>query len=467
MPDHLTRREFLKDLGLLGTAVTLKPLFDPTVMAPEQQDDTWKPGPSGRPAWVRTQDKPTTEVNWEQVQRFDERNTARGGLAKYVGADRATELSKNQSANVLRYLKENRPGYNLRDIALQDAAGVGSGAQSFLGPDEKAIQTPEARGVSKWTGTPEDAARMVTAAMRHLGAASVGFLELNPNTTEKLIYGVDPDGKELVFADAEQPAETDKQRIIPRKARWVIVYTVQMSSETLKRAPTVLGAQTTNLTYTRNRNIQLRTQTFLRALGYMALGEASTNALGIAPALGVMAGLGELSRYNRLLTPEYGSMIRVFKLITDLPLAPTKPINAGIMEFCKVCKICAEACPSKALSMADEPTWQVQGGWNNPGHKAFFENSVRCREQWSQAGTNCGICFAVCPYASKNRALVHQIAYSLISGVPATNGIVKAMHDITYGTPDPNGKPFKDPAEWWKFDLPDYGIDTTQGHQDV
>jgi epoxyqueuosine reductase len=321
--------------------------------------------------------------------------------------------------------------------------------------------------VSKWTGTPEDAAQMVTAAMRHLGAATVGFLQLDPNTTEKLIYGVDPDGKELVFADVDQPAETDKQRIIPRKARWVIVYTVQMSLETLKRAPTVVGAQTTNLTYTRNRNIQLRTQTFLRALGYMALGEASTNALGIAPALGVMAGLGELSRYNRLLTPEYGSMIRVFKMITDLPLAPTKPINAGIMEFCKACKICAEACPSKALSMADEPTWQVQGGWNNPGHKAFFENSPRCREQWSQVGTNCGICFAVCPYASKNRALVHQIAYSLISGVPATNSIVKLMHDITYGSPDPNGKPVKDPNEWWKLDLPDYGIDTTQGHKDV
>jgi epoxyqueuosine reductase len=157
----------------------------------------------------------------------------------------------------------------------------------------------------------------------------------------------------------------------------------------------------------------------------------------------------------------------VFKMITDLPVAPTKPINAGIMEFCKVCKICAEACPSKALSMADEPTWQVQGGWNNPGHKAFFENSVQCRNYWFQAGTNCGICFAVCPYASNNRALVHEMAYSLISNVPMADPLVKMMHDVTYGTHDASGKPVKDPEAWWNLDLPDYGIDTTRGHKDV
>ena len=74
-------------------------------------------------------------------------------------------------------------------------------------------------------------------------------------------------------------------------------------------------------------------QEFFRGLGYMGLGESSINALGIAPAFGVLGGLGELSRLNRLITPEFGPMVRVFIMITDLPVATDKPIDAGIMKF--------------------------------------------------------------------------------------------------------------------------------------
>jgi reductive dehalogenase len=465
MPENLTRREFLKDLGVLGAGVTLAPA---SVVAMSDLGD-WDRDQTpvlSRPAWVKTVDKPTVEVDWDKVQRFDETNTCRAGFVKYVGKERLDKLTQIQTENLDRFLKQNKPGYTLKDVALQAAAGQGAGAQSFLGPI-KDVLTPEKRGVPKWTGSPEDAAQMVTAAMRHLGAATVGFVELDPKTTEKLIYSVDPDGKEMVIADVDQPAEEEKRRIIPKKARWVIVYTVQMSQETLKRAPTVLGAQTTSLTYTLNRSIQLRLQTFLLSLGYMALGESSTNALGIAPAFAVMAGLGELSRYNRLLTPEYGPMVRVFKLVTDLPLAPTKPIDAGLFAFCKVCKKCADACPSKALSFDTEPTWQVRGGWNNPGHKAFFEDSVKCRSYWYEVGTNCGICFAACPFATKDKAVLHQIRNVMTSTAPGLGGIARTLDDILYGAPDASGKPIKEPNSWWSLDLPEYGINTTQGHRDV
>jgi epoxyqueuosine reductase len=465
MADNLTRREFLKDLGLLGAGVTLAPAALTESSLFEAWDHEKTPA-LARPAWIKTQDKPTMEINWEQVQRYDERNTCRGGFPKYVGQDRANELVKLQNDNLAKWLKEGKTGYSLKDVALQAASGSGSGPQSFLGPSKDTV-TPEKRGVAKWTGTPEDAARMVTSALRHLGAATVGFLELDTNTTEKLIYSVDPDGKEMQIADVDQPSEDDKKRVIPKKARWVVTYTVQMSEETLKRAPTILGAQTTNLTYTRNRNIQFRLQTFLQSLGYMALGESATNALGIAPAFAVMAGLGEESRLNRLITPEYGPMARTFKLITDLPLAPTKPINAGIMEFCKYCKTCAEVCPSKALSFDTEPTWQVRGGWNNPGHKAFFEDSTKCRSYWYEIGTNCGTCFAVCPFGGKDKALVHQITKALISTTPVLDPPLKAMRDLAYGVPKADGTPPKDVESWWKLDLPEYGINTTQGHRDV
>jgi reductive dehalogenase len=203
-------------------------------------------------------------------------------------------------------------------------------------------------------------------------------------------------------------------------------------------------------------------QEFLRGLGYQCLAESTTNALGIAPAFAVMAGLGEMSRLNRLITPEFGPMVRVFKALTDLPVAVDKPIDAGIMEFCKRCKKCAEACPSESLSFEDEPTWEVQGGWNNPGHKAYFENAVTCRAYWrEQAGTNCGICFAVCPFAKKDLAWVHEWVKAGASTVPALDGFFRSMDDaFGYGAQASS-------EEWWNLDLPEYGIDSSQPVQEA
>ncbi len=466
MSMNLTRRELLKDLGLLGAGITLAPasIVGNTVF---DWDNEQTPALS-RPSWVRTADKPTMEIDWEKMQRYSEWRTTRGSFVEYVGKERDDRLTKLQTENLDRWLKQNKPGYTLKDRALGVATGQGSGAQGFLPP--KDATTPEKLGVPKWTGSPEDAARMVTAAMRHLGAGTIGFVQLDTNTTEKLIYAQDPDKKEMKIADVDLPSEDDKTRVIPKKARWVIAWTIPMSQETMKTAPTVLCQLTTGLTYTLNRSLQLRLQYFLAGLGYLGLGEASTNALGISPAFGTMAGLGEMSRLNRLMTPEWGPITRVFKMVTDLPLAPTKPINAGMFEFCKVCKKCADFCPSKALSFDTEPTWQVRGPWNNPGHKAFFEDSTKCRAYWRQVGTNCGLCFTACPFGTKNHAFFHEFRNALASATPVFDGALKAVDDwINPGPANPElGNPFKDPEAWWRrTDLPIFGINTSSGLSEI
>jgi len=444
----------MKDLGKLGAAAALVPM----VSVGEQASD--KAYGVKRPGFIKELDQPTTEIDWNQLQRYNETHTCRRGFVTYIGEDRLAKLNDLRANNLDKFLKDDKPGYTLKDVALQSGVGAGGVARSFIGPQK--AKTPEDLGVPKWTGTPEEASQLITAALRHFGAATVGFVELDTNTTEKLIYSNDPDGKEMKILDVDEPAEDDDSRTIPKKARYCIVYTVQMSEETLSRAPTILGSLTTSLTYTRAENIQERLQEFLRGLGYMGLGESSTNALGIAPAFGVMAGLGELSRYNRLLTPEYGPMVRVFKALTELPLAPTKPIDAGLLEFCKRCKKCADHCPSKALSFEDEPYWEVKGGWNNPGHKAWFEDSVKCRSYWSEVGTNCGICFAVCPFASKNLASYNRVRNYMSATVPAFDSTLKSIDDLLYTPFTEFAKPQKDPELWWTLNLPDYGIDTAQ-----
>jgi len=457
----VSRRDFMRIAGLGAGAAAVA-----TMTKPAAAQGSFKAGsfsdPAGRPKrpwWVKVVDEPTTEVDWAKMQRYNERTgSVRGpGMAGYVGDDEVDRLSEVAAKNEKQRMLDNVDGYTLKDQALSGAhVGVG---KTFLGP--QGAKTPEDRGVPKWTGTPDEAAKIIRAAMRHFGAASIAFIELDDNT-RKLIYGVDPDGKDLIFTDDPMATETDDARYIPYNCKYAIVYTVQMSQETMRRCPTPLASQTTSLAYKRGETIQASTQEFLRGLGYQCLGESNTNALGIAPALGVMAGLGELSRLNRLITPEFGPMVRVFKLLTDLPVATDKPIDAGIMEFCKRCKKCAEACPSESLSFLDEPTWETQGGWNNPGHKAFFENSVTCLSYWrEQAGTNCGICFAVCPFAKKDQAWVHEWVKAGTAKVPFLDSFFRSMDDaFGYGTQ-------ASAEEWWSLDLPEYGIDSNQPVREV
>lgn len=159
--------------------------------------------------------------------------------------------------------------------------------------------------------------------------------------------------------------------------------------------------------------------------------------------------------------------MRTFKLVTDLPLAPTKPIDAGIMEFCKNCTKCADLCPSKALSYDREPTWEVRGGWNNPGHKAYFEDSVKCRSYWFEVGTGCAICFSTCPFAKNNLAAYHRLRDSVKAATPIFDSTFRTLDDMLYSPVTELGKPQKDPESWWDLDLPEYGYDTSRAKSGV
>jgi reductive dehalogenase len=456
---NIGRRDFLRLAGLSVGAVAATTASKAESARPAARTASASySDPAGRikrPWWVKTVDEPTVEIDWDQMQRVNEQTgTVRGpGLGIFGGADLPGQLAEEGAALKKERLENETPGWALKDQAIYNAQLWDLRGESYyLGP--QTADTPEDLGVPKWEGSPEEASRIIRSAMRHFGAANVTFMELDENT-RKLIYSTDPDGKQVVFEDVDEAYETEEKRVIPDKCKYVIVWSVQMSLETLRRSPTHTACQTTLGAYGRSRRIQGLTQEFLRGLGYQGLGEASINALGIAPAMAVMSGMGELSRLNRVITPEHGPMVRVFKILTDLPVAVDKPIDAGIMDFCRKCKKCAEACPSAALSFDDEPSWETRGGWNNPGHKAWFEDSIKCREyQNLEAVTNCGLCFTTCPFAKKDKAWIHNWIKAGSASIPALDGFFRSMDDaFGYGV-------IKDQEAWWDLDLPEYGIDT-------
>ncbi|MFC1664834.1 reductive dehalogenase [Pseudomonadota bacterium] len=446
-----------------------------------------------RPWWIKEVDVPTMDIDWQATERFDQTQIQQMAWRKYVGDAKADKLEKRRGEKFKQWMLENRDGYTLRDRALDMATrNSGHAPVTFQGswlkkqkahadetPEDRKkrvdhdlslnlppVLSPEEMGVPRWEGTPQENARMIRAAARLFGADQVGYVELNENT-KKLIFKRDAmDGKRIEFENVEHPYETKDKRVIPDKARSVITFSVKMSEELIKRKndgmPTGLSSAATGIAYGQAKNILDRLQNFLRALGYIGLNGSWYNGLGIAPAFGVLAGLGEMGRINRMISPEYGPLQRVFKLVTDLPLEPTKPIDAGIMNFCRTCKVCADNCPSDCLSKKTDPYWEPRGPWNSPGHKTWYEDSPACWTWWNSSAAGCSTCFAVCTFAKKNKSIIHDIVKLAIAKnkiMPdQVNGFFTKM-DQVFGYQEQ-----KDIEQWWEMDLPPRGASNAKGN---
>lgn len=106
------------------------------------------------------------------------------------------------------------------------------------------------------------------------------------------------------------------------------------------------------------------------------------------------AGLGWIGKSALLVTPQYGSAVRLTVVLTDAPLTPDAPITES---RCGSCHACADACPGNAIrntlwypgidraELVDIPACQKAAG-----DRAEVTLGVRT--------TICGRCFAACPY---------------------------------------------------------------------
>lgn len=410
------------------------------------------------PWWVKEVDEPTMEIDLSKVERFNGGHTA-FALPFHLGKAKADEIQATYDRLVAEAIRENRPGYKLKDRILYEAGWTvnrqGTTNKGLYSWTPIRVVTPEKLGVDKYQATPEEAARDIKAAARAYGAATVGITELK----EQFIYS-EADGKKFMFEDVDQPYETEEKRVIPKKCKYVIAMTVQMSLDNLATAPAATAGGTVTTAYSRAGFLVGTLAEFIRGLGYVAI--PSVNDVGPSVPFALYAGLGEVGRFNRLITPEYGPMVRVVKVITDLPMALDKPIDFGVMNFCKTCKKCAEACPSGALSMDTEPSWEPKGKWSAPGKKTWYEDAVKCLEYWrTGALSGCSICFAVCPYSKKDRTAMHTFVKATAATTTTFNAVFSNMDDaFGYGAQ-------KDPDKWWDLDLAEYGVDSTRGHKDA
>ena len=90
-----------------------------------------------------------------------------------------------------------------------------------------------------------------------------------------------------------------------------------------------------------------------------------------------------------------------------------RPIDFKLDEFCSRCKICAENCPTQAISLADQPDFEIRG------LRRFYTNHAKCSDGWSLGAgpMGCRACVAACPWSRRN-TWAHRLVRNVLSRDP-------------------------------------------------
>jgi len=170
---------------------------------------------------------------------------------------------------------------------------------------------------------------------------------------------------------------------------WAIAFTVEMDHATMRCAPAAPVLAETARRYAESARIAVRLAERIRAWGHPARAHIARDYRVIAPLVGQDAGLGEIGRMGILITPRLGPRVRIAVVTTDLPLLQDPPGDDGtVIDFCAICKKCAENCPSESIPSGDREPIDDALRW------AIDPDA--CFRYWSATGTDCGRCMTVC-----------------------------------------------------------------------
>jgi len=358
-------------------------------------------------------------------QRFDQRNNM---TRQTFWNSTAAELTQKRSENLKKLIESNRPGYSLIDWAFYVGSNAnmvnngfninwpnrrGNSWQSLAKLSQTQALLPQYQSYGKLEADPTMATRLIRKMSHQFGANEVGFCLLD----RKWVYShwFDEETKEhypIKFSDEpgyeayQEPIQLeDRLQVIPEKMKYVIVLIHEMDELGMATAPTLTQMATTLTTYSRISFTTVMLAEFIRGLGYNAIPSANDTALNIP--LAIDAGLGELGRNAKLITPRFGPRCRISKVITDLPLVVGCAKPWGVTEFCNVCRKCAENCPAEAIPMG-ERSFEPVGIFNHRGVLQWQLDHMKCYEYWAKVGTNCGICIRTCPF-NKSKHWSHNL----------------------------------------------------------
>ena len=131
---------------------------------------------------------------------------------------------------------------------------------------------------------------------------------------------------------------------------------------------------------------------YLRRLGVDARPSNMWNYDTLLPQIVLDAGMGEVSRMGIILNPFFGCNAKYAAVLTNLELEVDGWVDFGLQEYCKHCTICAEQCPSHAITRGKQTLHNGYYTWKlNP--RACSDFAILSNE-----GGTCGRCTKVCPW---------------------------------------------------------------------
>jgi epoxyqueuosine reductase len=109
------------------------------------------------------------------------------------------------------------------------------------------------------------------------------------------------------------------------------------------------------------------------------------------------AGLGWVGKSDLLITPAYGSAVRLTSVLTDAVLPFGEPVNES---KCGDCRACVDACPAGVLTGKN---------WYPGIQRDSLVDVVKCRAKareltrrnFDKEVSICGVCIAVCPWTER------------------------------------------------------------------
>jgi ferredoxin len=229
--------------------------------------------------------------------------------------------------------------------------------------------------------------------------------------------------------------------------RYAIAFTVEMDHTIMQAAPEAPVVMESARQYVEAARVALQLGYLIRRLGYPARAHIDGNYRVIAPLVARDAGLGEIGRMGLLMTPELGPRVRLGVVTTDLPLIPDRRADdLSVIDFCRICKKCAENCPSRSIPFGDRQKIDGALRWRI--------NSDTCFRYWNLIGTDCGRCMAVCPYSHP-----YNPPHNLVRWITRRSGAARRaalrLDDLFYGRqpksrPAPSWMPWLNTARTFK-----------------
>ena len=207
--------------------------------------------------------------------------------------------------------------------------------------------------------------------------------------------------------------------------RYAIAFTVEMDHAMMGPAPEAPVVMESARQYVEAARVALQLGYLIRWLGYPARAHIDGNYRVVAPLVARDAGLGEIGRMGLLMTPQVGPRVRLGVVTTDLPLVPDqRGDDLSTIDFCRMCKKCAENCPSRSIPFGDRE--EIDGALR------WRIDSETCFRYWNVMGTDCGRCMAVCPYSHPNNPAHNLVRWAIRHSGAARRGALW-LDDVFYG----------------------------------